>query len=82
MSTVEADVVRLLDTCRMFSGVPTTDDLRLFSGLSGRRLWAAGQILSRTGLLKPGVPNDWPTNEAVLEKYREQAVFEDAKCTA
>jgi hypothetical protein len=68
--TVETDVVIVLDTCRMFPGVPSSDEFRLFSGLNDKRLSDAGRVISRSGLVKltTGGGMVWPTNDAVLAK--------------
>lgn len=72
MTAAEYDVVTVLDTCRMFFGVLSHDDLRLFSGLPPARLWDATRIISETGLVNAntGRGAGWPTNEAVLSSHR------------
>jgi hypothetical protein len=74
--TVETDVVIVLDTCRMFPGVLSSDDLRLFSGLNDKRLSDAGKVISRSGLVKlpTGGGMVWPTNDAVLANHRAGAI--------
>lgn len=73
MTTVEADVVTVLDTCRQFPGVPSSDELYWAAGLTRERLWDATRIISNTRLIKPPDRDGiiWPSNKAVLARINQ-----------
>lgn len=70
--TVEADVITVLDICRVLPSLPSSEALHWASGLSHQRLWVAGKVISNSGLIGPPGPGGmvWPSNDAVLACHR------------